>query len=60
MRKGLTLAALTMLPTAALAHPGPLGHAHAFGQALGGLDVLLAIAAVGLLALAWRVNQATR
>jgi len=59
MRKGLTLAALTMLPTAALAHPG-LGHAHALGQALGGLDVLMAIAAVGLLALAWRVNQATR
>ena len=60
MRKGLTLAALTLLPTAALAHPGPLGHTHALGQSLGGLDVLLAIAAAGLLALAWRVNQATR
>jgi hydrogenase/urease accessory protein HupE len=60
MRKGLTLAALTLLPTAALAHPGALGHTHVLGQALGGLDVLMAIAAVGLLALAWRVNQATR
>ena len=64
MRKGLTLAAaLLLVPTAALAHPGPAGHTHdlaqSFAQSLGSLDVLMAIAAVGILALAWRVNQPT-
>ena len=60
----LTLAAaLVLAPAAALAHPGPAGHTHdlaqSFAQSLGGLDVLMAIAAVGILALAWRVNQPT-
>jgi hydrogenase/urease accessory protein HupE len=59
----LTLAALLLVPTVALAHPGPAGHTHdlaqSFAQSLGGLDVLMAIAAAGILALAWRVNQPT-
>lgn len=57
----LTLAAaLVLAPVAALAHPGPIGHVHGFADALGSLDVLIAIAAAGLLALAWRVNKVTR
>ena len=56
----LTLAAaLVLAPAAALAHPGPVGHMHGFADSLGSLDVLMAIAAVGILALAWRVNQPT-
>jgi urease accessory protein len=70
MRTGLTIAsALTLLPTAALAHPGPAGHVHdlvhdlaqGFAQPLGGLDLLMAIVTVGILALAaWRSNLLTR
>jgi hydrogenase/urease accessory protein HupE len=57
----LTLAApLVLAPAAALAHPGPVGHVHGFADSLGSLDVLMAIAAVGILALAWRANRATR
>ena len=53
-------AALVLVPAAALAHPGPIGHTHALGDALGSFDVLMAIAAAGILALAWRVNRSTR
>ena len=63
MRTGLTLAlALTLIPTAALAHPGHAHDlAHGFAHPLGGLDYLLAIVTVGILALAaWRSNQLTR
>jgi hydrogenase/urease accessory protein HupE len=62
MRKGLTIAAaLTLIPAAALAHPGPLGHTHDLTQPLGGLDVLMAMVTVGILALAaWRSNLLTR
>jgi hydrogenase/urease accessory protein HupE len=57
----LTLAAaLLLVPTAALAHPGPVGHMHGFADSLGSLDLLMAIAAVGILALAWRANRLTR
>ena len=57
----LTLAAaLVLAPAAALAHPGPVGHMHGFADSLGSLDVLMAIAAVGILALAWRVSKVTR
>jgi hydrogenase/urease accessory protein HupE len=52
--------ALALVPAAALAHPGPIGHTHGIGDALGSVDVLLAIAAAGLLALAWRVNRTSR
>jgi urease accessory protein len=58
MRHRLTAAiALTLVPTAALAHPG-LGDAHGFVQGfahpLGGLDHLLAMVTVGLLA--WQLG----
>jgi hydrogenase/urease accessory protein HupE len=57
----LTLAAaLVLAPAAALAHPGPVGHMHGFADSLGSLDLLMAIAAVGIFALAWRANQLTR
>jgi urease accessory protein len=54
MRHGLIAAAtLTLIPTAAFAHPG-IGDAHGFVQGfahpLGGLDHLLAMVTVGLLA----------
>ncbi len=48
------LAALLLAPGAALAHSGPAGHDHGFAfgflHPLGGLDHLLAMIAVGLLA----------
>ena len=58
MRHGLIAAAtLTLIPTAAFAHPG-IGHAHGFVQGfahpLGGLDHLLAMVTVGLLA--WQLG----
>jgi urease accessory protein len=58
MRHRLTAAvALTLVPTAALAHPG-IGDAHGFVQGfahpLGGLDHLLAMVTVGLLA--WQLG----
>ena len=59
-RLSTVAAALVLVPAVALAHPGPIGHTHGFADALGSLDVLLAIAAAGLLALAWRVNKLTR
>ena len=56
MRIGLTLAAaLTLIPTAALAHPG---HAHGlvqgFAHPLGGIDHILAMVAVGIFA--WQLG----
>ena len=58
MRHRLTAAlALTLVPTAALAHPG-LADAHGFAQGfahpLGGLDHLLAMVAVGIFA--WQLG----
>jgi urease accessory protein len=58
MRHGLIAAAtLTLIPTAAFAHPG-IGDAHGFVQGfthpLGGLDHLLAMVTVGLLA--WQLG----
>ena len=58
MRKGLTIAAaLTLVPTAAFAHPG-LGDAHGFLQGfahpLGGLDHILAMVTVGIFA--WQLG----
>ena len=58
MRHGLIAAAtLTFIPTAAFAHPG-IGDAHGFVQGfahpLGGLDHLLAMVTVGLLA--WQLG----
>src|SRR5262247_4937941 len=58
MRHRLTAAiALTLVPTAALAHPG-LGHAHGFVQGfahpLGGLDHVLAMVTVGIFA--WQLG----
>jgi urease accessory protein len=58
MRHGLiAAAALTLIPTAAFAHPG-IGDAHGFVQGfahpLGGLDHLLAMVTVGLLA--WQLG----
>jgi urease accessory protein len=58
MRHGLIAAAtLTLIPTAAFAHPG-MGDAHGFVQGfahpLGGLDHLLAMVTVGLLA--WQLG----
>jgi len=60
MRTGLTLA-LLLVPTAALAHPGlgdAHGFAHGFGHPLGGLDHLLAMLAVGMLA--WQMGGRAR
>lgn len=51
MRTGLTLAlALTLIPTAALAHPGAESHewVHGFAHALGFPDVPLPYIAIGL------------
>jgi urease accessory protein len=58
MRKGLTIAAaLTLLPTAALAHPG-IGEMHGFARGfahpLGGLDHILAMVTVGIFA--WQLG----
>jgi urease accessory protein len=58
MRTGLTTtAALTLIPTAALAHPG-IGDAHGFvhglAHPLGGLDHILAMVAVGIFA--WQLG----
>ena len=54
MRRTLLAAALVLVPSLALAHPGLPGHTHdlasGFLHPLGGLDHLLAMAAVGLLA----------
>jgi urease accessory protein len=66
MRTGLTLAsALALIPTAASAHPGLPGHTHdlaqSFASPLGGLDLLMALVTVGILALAaWRSHQLSR
>src|ERR1700730_7352488 len=57
MRTGLTTAALTLIPTAAFAHPG-LGDAHGFvagfAHPLGGLDHMLAMVTVGIFA--WQLG----
>ncbi len=54
MRTGLTLsAALTLLPTAALAHPGhggPQGLLHGLAHSPGSLDHTMAMVMVGMLA----------
>ena len=54
MRTGLTLAfALTLLPTAALAHPGhggPQGLLHGLAHPPGSIDHIMAMVTVGLLA----------
>src|SRR4029077_11522964 len=54
MRTGLTIAAaLTLVPTAALAHPGigeMHGFVHGFTHPLGGLDHILAMVTVGIFA----------
>ena len=58
MRRGLIAAAVTLLPTAALAHPGIGGDAHGFAQGfahpLGGLDHVLAMVTVGIFA--WQLG----
>jgi urease accessory protein len=58
MRKGLTIAAaLTLVPTAALAHPGigeMHGFTHGFAHPLGGLDHILAMVTVGIFA--WQLG----
>src|ERR1700704_7202458 len=58
MRKGLTIAAaLTLLPTAALPHPGigeMHGFTHGFAHPLGGLDHILAMVTVGIFA--WQLG----
>src|SRR5262249_40650765 len=58
MRTGLTTAALTLIPTAAFAHPG-IGHAHGFvagfAHPLGGLDHILAMVTVGIFA--WQLGR---
>jgi hydrogenase/urease accessory protein HupE len=56
----MLVAALTVVSTAVFAHPGPIGHTHGLGDALGSVDALMAIAAAGILALAWRVNRSSR
>jgi urease accessory protein len=54
MRRTLLAAALVLVPSLALAHPGLPGHAHdlatGFVHPLGGIDHVLAMVAVGLLA----------
>jgi urease accessory protein len=54
MRRTLLAAALVLVPSLALAHPGLPGHTHdlasGFVHPLGGLDHVLAMVAVGLLA----------
>jgi urease accessory protein len=58
MRTGLTIAAaLTLVPTAALAHPGigeMHGFVHGFTHPLGGLDHILAMVTVGIFA--WQLG----
>ena len=58
MRTGLTIAAaLTLVPTAALAHPGigeMHGFVHGFTHPLGGLDHILAMVTVGIFVAARR------
>ena len=58
MRTGLTIAAaLTLAPTAALAHPGigeMHGFVHGFAHPLGGLDHILAMVTVGIFA--WQLG----
>jgi urease accessory protein len=56
MRIGLlTAAALTLIPTAALAHPGDAhGLVHGFAHPLGGIDHILAMVAVGIFA--WQLG----
>src|SRR6266481_1506857 len=57
MRIGLTTAALTLIPTAAFAHPG-IGDAHGFvagfAHPIGGLDHILAMVTVGIFA--WQLG----
>ena len=57
MRTGLTTAALTLIPTAAFAHPA-IGDAHGFvagfAHPLGGLDHILAMVTVGIFA--WQLG----
>src|SRR6478752_3200020 len=57
-RQGLTLAAaLTLVPTAAFAHPGigeMHGFTHGFAHPLGGLDHMLAMVTVGIFA--WQLG----
>jgi urease accessory protein len=54
MRRSLLTAALALVPSIALAHPGLPGHTHdlatGFAHPLGGIDHVLAMVAVGLLA----------
>ena len=54
MRRTLLAAALVLVPSLALAHPGLPGHSHdvanGFLHPLGGIDHVLAMVAVGLLA----------
>src|SRR5215472_18074167 len=54
MRRALLATALVLAPTLAFAHPGLPGHTHdlasGFAHPLGGLDHVLAMVAVGLLA----------
>jgi urease accessory protein len=54
MRRTLLAAALVLVPSLALAHPGLPGHAHdlasGFAHPLGGIDHVLAMVAVGLFA----------
>jgi urease accessory protein len=54
MRRTLLAAALVLVPSLALAHPGLPGHAHdlatGFTHPLGGIDHVLAMVAVGLFA----------
>jgi len=57
MRIGLTTAALTLIPTAAFAHPGigdAHGFVHGFAHPLGGLDHILAMVTVGIFA--WQLG----
>lgn len=57
MRPGLTAAVFTLIPTAALAHPGATdahGFFWGFAHPLGGLDHILAMVTVGILA--WQLG----
>ena len=54
MRRALFAASFVLVPTLAFAHAGPAGHTHdlvsGFAHPIGGLDHLLAMVAVGMLA----------